>query len=471
MAFPESYYQFVMDYAPYLYVTPGVGPDLTWGRAAFAAGFAVDFLYEAYFDEQFDDRSAEIEAKIVELANWVLTQQVTDNQKQAYGGFKSTENSTICYIVDACRTIPALLKAYELTSNIDYLNSAKLAAGTFLFNMQHQPSVLGIHDRYYGGFARAVDFADAWLAEMDVESLYGLITLRMLCESDPANKTLYQTMIQDVVNFYRPGVEDSNLFFASLPSGDGKWHRTGLGDDTIYDDSIAYALLGLYDYEGYSLTVQKAYEFINGIGASPLYPAYNSAVCWAGYINVKAKALACDYYDGVAAGILARIRRGHDKPAYDFSAKIINAHAGEFMFWGAKHSDFSPVENKQAMATVSWIGQLLLDFEAPLTRFTQVLKSKGENLTLYPIINTGETTAYGDAVDLKAIVLPGKVEEILLESGYIPNDYLTLHVFAPIRRMDKIRRNGIDYEVTGSQTFTFKEQVAFYKVTCRRLLN
>jgi hypothetical protein len=36
--------------------------------------FAMDFLFEDYFDSQFDDRSIQIEAKIVELVNWVLTQ-------------------------------------------------------------------------------------------------------------------------------------------------------------------------------------------------------------------------------------------------------------------------------------------------------------------------------------------------------------------------------------------------------------
>ena len=471
MSVPEAYYQFVMDNAPYLYVTPESGPDLTWGKSAFAAGFAVDFLYEAYFDAQFDDRSDEIEAKIVELSDWILTQQITDSSKQAYGGFVSVENSTACYSVDVGRTVPALLKAYELTSNVDYLNSAKLAAGTFLFNMQQNPATLGIHDRYYGGFARAVDTANVWQQQMDVESLYNLIALKMLCESDPANKTKYQTMIQDAVNFYRPGIEGLNLFFDPLPSGDGAWHRVGLADDTIYDDSIAYALLGLYDYEGYSSTVRNTYQAIGSIGASPQYPAYNSGICWAGYLNVKTKALACDYYDAVAAGILVKIRQHHDKPAYDFSAKIINKHPGEFMFWGPKHANYAPVENKQAMATVCWVGQLLLGFEAPLTRFTQVLNSKGENLTLYPLTQAGEATAYGEGVELKAIVLQGKTEETLLEPGYIVNDYLVLHVFAPVRRHDKVTRNGTGYEVISFQDFTFKDQVAFRKATLRRMQN
>lgn len=350
-----------------------------------------------------------------------------------------------------------------------YFNSAKLAAGTFLFNMQQNPVSLGVHDRYYGGFARAVDLSDAWQAQMDVESLYGLIALRMLCVSDPVGKGKYQAMIEDAANFYRPGIEDLYLFFDPRPYGDGRWHRTGLADDTVYDDCLAYELLGLYDYEGYSNTVRQAYQALNAVGTSPQYPAYNSAVCWAGYINVEKKTLACNYYDGVAAGILSKIRQHHDKTAYDYSAKTITAHAGEFMFWGAKHADFAPVEKKQAMTTVCWIGQHLLNYEPPLTRFTQVLNSKGENLTLHPLTQSGERTSYGKPLDLKAIVLPIKTEDIMLEAGYIVNDYLVLHVFTPLRRMDKVCRNGVDYGVVSVQDFMFRDDVAFRKVFCRRL--
>jgi hypothetical protein len=471
MPVPEAYYNFVMDYAPYLYVTPGAGQDLTWGKSVLSASFAVDFLYEAYFDPQFDARSSEIEAKIVDLADWILTQQNTDSQNSAYGGFKSTEFSISFYSVDAGRTVPALLKAYELTSNVNYLNSAKLSAGTFLYNMQHQPSALGIHDKYYGGFARALDNTGVWQQQMDVESLYGLIGLKMLCEVDPANKAAYETMMADAADFYRPGVEDLFLFFDPLPIGNGKWRRTGLSDDTIYDDSLAYALDGLYDNEGYSPTVQKAYEAINAIGSSPLYPAYNQAICWAGYINVLSKALVCDYYDGVTSGILSKIRKAHDKIAYDFSIKTINAHSGEFMFWGAKHANYGPVENKHAMATVCWLGQLLLNYEQPITRFTQILNAKGENLTLYPIKQVGETVRYGAGCDFKAIVLPAKIEEILIEPGYLLNDYVALHVFTPIRRHDKVRLKGTDYEAITVQDFTFKGQVVFRKANLRRLQN
>lgn len=470
-AVPEAYYEYVMEHAPYLYVVPDVGPDLSWGRAAFAAGFAVDFLFEAYFHPQFDAQSNEIEAKIVELADWILTQQCTNAEKLAYGGFKSTENSTEYHAVDACRTVPALLKAYELTSNAAYLDSAVLACNVFLFNMQHKPSEMGVHNRYYGGFARVVTLSDQWLPQMDVVCLHGLSALRMLCEVDPANRPRYEAIMADAVNFYRVGLEECFDYYSAPPSGDGFWHRVDQANRVIIDDSLAYALFGLYDYEGWSNTVQKAYSFINAIGASPRYPAYNPAVCWAGYLDAVFKVPDCDYYDAVTAGILAPIRRDHDKAAYEFSVKVILAHADEFMFWGVKHADYSYVENKQAMATVCWLGQLLLAYEAPVTRFTQILNSKGENLTLYPITAAGEKTTYGKGVDVKAIVLPAKAEELLLEPGYVVQDYCTLHVFAPVCRHDKIRRNGVDYEVHTIQDYTFGGEFVYRKANCRRLIN
>ncbi|MCW4029506.1 MAG: hypothetical protein NWE92_07655 [Candidatus Bathyarchaeota archaeon] len=469
MQVPEVYYQFVMDNAPYLYVDPQTGPDLTWGKAAFAAGFGVDFLYEAYFNLQFEDRSSEIEAKIVELADWLLTQQVQDRQKATFGGFVCTENGVACYSVDVGRVVPALLKAYELTSDGAYLDAAKLAVGTFLYNMQHRPSEQGVHDRYHGGFARAVDDSGVWQPQMDVESLYNLVALGLLTEADPANKAAYQVMVQDAANFYRPGIEALALFFDPQPAGDGGWHRVGLGDDTVYDDSIAYALLGLNDYEGYSGTVKNVYEALGAIAESPLYPAYNPAVCWAGYLNVKTKTPACNYYDAVTAGILGKIRQRHDQPSYAHSAQTISAHAEAFMFWGPRHADYAPVEVKQAMATVCWLGIMFADYEAPLTRFVQVLGSKGENLTLHPQIQTGDSPVYGEATTIKAIVLPQKTEELLLEPGYLTTDYLTLHVYAPLRRHDKVTRNGLDYEVTTTQDFTLKDQVLFRKATLRRL--
>ncbi|HSV49694.1 MAG TPA: hypothetical protein VLH35_05210, partial [Candidatus Acidoferrales bacterium] len=203
---PEAYYQFVMDYAPNVYVIPPNTPDPAYGKGVLAASFAINFLYDAYSAPQFENRKADIHAKIVNLANWALTQQCLDPARKAYGGFKSAEESTYYYSVDACRVIPSLLSAYELTDDARYLEAAKLAGGTFLKIMQDQQA--------YGGFARAVTIGDAWLLQLDVECLYGLIGLKMLAETyDLPNASVYQNIMSKAIGFLRAGFENLWLDF------------------------------------------------------------------------------------------------------------------------------------------------------------------------------------------------------------------------------------------------------------------
>lgn len=457
---PEPYYQFVMDYAPYVYVTPPDTPDPAFGRGVLAAGFAIDFLFEAYSAKQFEDRKTDIYAKIVSLADWVLTQQCTDPARKAYGGFKSSEASTYYYSVDACRVIPSLLRAHELTNDSRYLDAAKLAGGTFLKSMQDQQP--------YGGFARAVTIGDAWLLQMDIECLYGLVGLKLLAEKhDTANAAVYQSIMGKAVDFLREGLE--NLWLHYDPS-DGKWHRVGLSENEVYDDPFAYALVGLYDVEGWSLTCQRVYNFLNNIRASATYPAYDPAVCWAGYIDVVSRFVACDYYDAVTSGILWRIRRNHDQPSLKLSVEVIGKHAAEFMFWGVKHADYGFVENKWAMATVCWLAQLFLNYEEPATQFAKILRSKGEAVTLYPVREAAATVTYGESIDLLAVVSPLKAEQVMLEAGYYLSDYLAFYTFLPVRVHDKIRRQGEDYEVQTVTPFTFANQRFYFKSIARRLI-
>jgi hypothetical protein len=457
---PETYYDFVMEYAPYVYVIPPDTPDPEFGRGALAASFAINFLSEAYSAKQFEDRKADVYSKIVSLADWLLTQQCLDPERKAYGGFKSSENSTYYYSVDACRAIPSLLKAYEITNKTQYLDAAKLAGATFLKTMQDQQT--------YGGFARAVTIGDAWLLEMDVECLYGLIGLKMLAEKhDIPNASAYQDIMDKAINFLREGFQ--NLWLHYDPS-DERWHRVGLSENEVYDDPFAYALLGLYEVEGWSLTCQRVYNFLNNIRASAQYPAYNPAVCWAGYIDIISRFVACDYYDAVTSGILWRIRNNHDQPSLELSVKVIGKHSEEFMFWGVKHADYSFVENKKAMATVCWLAQLFLNYEEPTTRFTRILRSKGEAVVLYPVRQAAATVDYGEPLDLLAIVSPLKAEQVMLEAGYYLSDYLAFYTFLPVRVHDKLRRQGEDYEVQTVTPFTFASQRFYFKSIARRLI-
>jgi hypothetical protein len=456
---PEAYYQFIMDYAPNVYIIPPDTPDPAFGKGVLAASFAIDFLCEAYSAPQFENRKAEIYAKIAGLADWVLTQQCLDPAREAYGGFKSAEDSTYYYSVDACRVIPSLLRAYELTNDSRYLDAAKLAGGTFLKTMQDQQP--------YGGFSRAVTIEDAWLLQLDTECLYGLIGLKLLGEHDITNFWAYNSIVSKAIRFLRFGFE--NLWLHFDPS-DGKWHRVGLKENEVYDDPFAYALLGMYAVEGWSISSQKVYNNLNNIRASAKYPAYDPAVCWAGYIDVISRFSACDYYDAVTSGILWKIRQNHDKPSLKLSVEIIKKHAAEFMFWGAKHTDYSYVENKQAMVTVCWLAELFLHYEEPVTQFTKILKTKGEAVTLYPVREAAATVTYGESLDLLAVIASLKAEQVMLEAGYYLNDYLAVYTFLPVRVHDKIRRQGEDYEIQTVTPFTFANQRFYFKSVARRLI-
>jgi hypothetical protein len=457
---PEAYYQFIMDYAPNIYIIPPDTPDLAYGKGVLAASFALDFFSEAYFAKQFELRKVEVYDKIVSLADWVLTQQCTDPARKAYGGFKSAEGSTYYYSVDACRAIPSLLRAYELISDIRYLDAAKLSGGTFLKTMQDQQA--------YGGFARAVTIQDGWLLQLDVECLYGLIGLNMLAEKyDIPNAVAYQGIMSKAIGFLREGFE--NLWLHFDPS-DGNWHRVGLTENEVYDDPFAYALLGLYEFEGWSVSCQKVYNFLNSVRANATYPAYNSAVCWAGYIDVISRFSACDYYDAVTSGILQKIRNNHDKPSLQFSVEIISKHIEEFMFWGAKHKDYSYVENKKAMVTVCWLSHLFLNYQEPVTQFTKILKSKGEPIQLFSIREAAATLEYGEPLDLLAVVSAIKAEQVMLDAGYYLNDYLAFYTFLPVRVHDKFRRHGEDYEIQTVTPFNLAGQRLYFKSVTRRLI-
>jgi len=445
--------------------------DKDFGKGAFPAAFAIEFLYEAYSASQFSAFQATILAKIVELADWLVAQQCTDPAKKAYGGLKSSESSTEYWSIDAGRVIPALLKAYALTSTAGYLDAAKLAGYTFLYTMQHEPANLGIHDKYYGGFANKVTLADTWDTVMSIENLYCLIGLKMLKDTyDTPNASRYVAMMSDLVGFLRDGFEQLYLYYQPPPSGAGEWYRVGLNDTEVYDDPVSFALLGLYTYETWSFTCQRVYNFVQAIRASGQYPAYWPEICWPGYIDVVTRFPACAYYDAITTGILWKIRKECDPPSFKLAYDVISKYGDEFLYWGPLFTDYSPITAQKAMANVTWLARMFLNYEEPLTQFTRILSSKGEAVLLYPVRQAVETVDYGEPLDILAIVSPLRAEEVVLEPGYLLNDFLVFYTFVPVRMHDKVRRQGEDYEIQSMQPFIYDNQRFYFKSVARRLL-
>jgi hypothetical protein len=448
------------------------GPDPAYGQGVFPAAFAIDFLYQAYSAPQFAANQAAILAEIQSLANFILTQQCTNASKKAYGGFASAVGSTQYYSVDAARCIPSLLRAYALTKTASYLSAAILAGLTFLYNMQHLPAQLGVHDKYYGGFARYVDINDNWSRQMDVEPIYGFIGLQMLAQTyDVGNALTYNAIMSDAIGFLRSGFEQLYLWFDPKPNGDGKWHRVGLGETQVYDDPVSFALLGLYIYEGWSTSCQRVYNFIETIRASAQYPAYNPAVCWPGYLDVVTRFPACAYYDAVTSGILAKIRAAHDKPSLAYSMQIINMYQMQWMYWGPQFTDYSPITPQKAMTNVTWLAQLFLAYQDPSTDITHILSVNGESLLLYPVQQAADQVTWGSPLNLLGLVTLGAVGEIVLEPGYITEAHITVFSFLPVRVHDKIRRSGVDYEVITVSEEDLNGDPIFYKSVCRKLIS
>jgi len=141
------------------------------------------------------------------------------------------------------------------------------------------------------------------------------------------------------------------------------------------------------------------------------------------------------------------------------------------MFWGAKFNDYSCVENKQSIITVSWLGLLLLRYTPVRTPFTVILEEFGENVTLRSVLQSSETLSYGEPINIKAFVRLAMPEELVIEPGYTVTDFMTVYTLIPIRHHDKLTRHGVDCEVGPVELFRFRGEPLYYRAMCRRLIS
>ncbi|MEM1564048.1 MAG: hypothetical protein QW161_05195 [Candidatus Bathyarchaeia archaeon] len=101
-----------------------------------------------------------------------------------------------------------------------------------------------------------------------------------------------------------------------------------------------------------------------------------------------------------------------------------------------------------------------------LKRFQQILDTIGREITVYPIQDCG----YGDPLTIKTVVSPSRVDEVLIEPGYVVTDYLTVYTNYPLKHRDKIVVDSVNYEVVGVQEFDWHGEAVYFKALCRRLL-
>ena len=122
------------------------------------------------------------------------------------------------------------------------------------------------------------------------------------------------------------------------------------------------------------------------------------------------------------------------------------------------------------MANVTWLARFFLSYQEPQTAMSSIISLSGENLQLYPVQEAADSVSYGDSLSFIGVVATGAAGEIMLEPGYLLQDFITVYSLLPIRVRDKIRRLGVDYEANTVQAFDANGDPQYYKTACRRLV-
>jgi len=364
------YFEFVNKHAPYFEYLPETNSYSPWGQGPAPAAIGVRLLKELY--PLMPDKDT-YKNRIKSLADYLLSIQCTDATKNWYGGFISHTSSAYYYSIDAAFGGEAFLDAYQLLNDSAYLTAAERCA-SFLRHMQTR-HLAGLVDQYYGGFCEYVRSDNGqYYTGMFVKLLLALPFLKRLYNI--TGNSLYNTMASDARTFLVQGLTTDYEYYHPLPSGDNSWHRMyGSGGQytDIYADSYAYALRGLYEYEGLTLTVQNVYNRIKGIGGGVQYPDYDPNIAWAGYIDVVNNKPDCAYYDMVIAGLLASIKMEYDRAALATSFNKLVEWGKKSFYWGVNYDGTPNAAAKQHTITCAGLGWGFAQLDLGLSKDLMIL--------------------------------------------------------------------------------------------------
>jgi len=187
-------------------------------------------------------------------------------------------------------------------------------------------------------------------------------------------------------------------------------------------------------------------------------------------VDVVNRKPACEYYDSVTSGILYEIRNIHDALALEQSVNTIQQNSDAFMFWGVRFSDYSPVERKKSIVTVSWLAHLLLNYSPVASAFARILQAYGELVTIRTRREIDGTVSYSSSAIVLAVVNPAEAREILIEPGYASNDYVRIYLLSAVAHRDKMTWRNVEYEIGPVEEVRFRGQLMYRTALCRRLI-
>jgi len=372
--------EFVLRHAPYKQVAPESGnPNTSIGRTPGSACEVIRFLTLLSRAAPSD---AQVLAKAKSLADWVINLQQTNEISPAYGGVPSTPDlpppaNRYFYAIDAGFCGAAMFELYDLTKDEKYAR-AGLRFADFLVNLQSGPRrpyarPAGMDD----GFCEFVVDAGpepAWNCDRHVKTLSALPALRRA--SIHSGKSHYEAAAASARAFLVPGLAGAWEYAdaAALSACRDRecpnvWRRikgpNGEPDHFVYGDTLAYALRGLFEYEGPSSDVRRLYqEFSSYRGNDLKTQRYDGRIAFAGYLHPASRSPdpLSGYYDLVTLGILHGLRRSISPDDYAVADRVLRTHLADAaqLSWRMEMDLSMPESEFVDLTTLANIGEALL---------------------------------------------------------------------------------------------------------------
>jgi hypothetical protein len=333
----------VLEHAPLKQYLPKTGRATGIGRTPGAACDAMAFLARLIDLHGPDARASD---KMHELALWVIDLQRQSLARVDMAAVPSTPDAPppddgFYYAIDAAICGRGMLKAHRVTGDPAYLMSAR-GFGDVLELMAEQQEAVFENASARGGFceyASLVDGRVVYNCDSHVKLLYAVGFLRELAEAagEPARLTRARAAREFLIQGLRGAWEHADASATrACPRAPCAvvWRRVdgpkGEPDRFVYGDTLAYALAGLYIYEGASPQVADLYRrFSSYEGHDPRTRRFDGRIAFAGYMipELQAPDPFSAYYDLVTIGLLRSLRRDiapeHDARAWAFLQRIL----------------------------------------------------------------------------------------------------------------------------------------------------
>lgn len=375
----------ILRHAPYKQIDQKTGkPNERIGRTPGSACEVIRFLIALATNDPAD---TEVIRKAEQLARWVIQFQETDRSSPAFGGVPSTPDlpspgNRYFYTIDAGFCGAAMFSLFDLTKNEQYRESG-LRFADFLLNMHNgkdrpyaRPS--GLPDGFCE-FIVATGPQPAWNCNRHVKNLIALPVLRRAAKL--TGRDDYETAAQSARTFLVEGLsgawehaDAAVVAQCGSPNCPNAWRRVQgpkeEPDYFVYGDTLAYALRGLFEFEGATSTVRTLYtQFAAYRGKDEKTRKYDGRIAFAGYLHPASRSPdpLSAYYDVVTLGILHDLRRAVHPDHYAVADAVLRTRLASVaqLPWRMGFDFSLPADGFIDLTTLANIGEALTLPAAP----------------------------------------------------------------------------------------------------------